>query len=144
MGKRKKNEEALVTGLVLAAGFGVAWVLTGWWWWIFPVVFAGILPAIEGLRGMISRRIESKIEPEVQAASAEKEILKLARNEGGTVTPALAALHTTLSIEKAEEVLQSFVKKNFAVMRVTDDGRVEYEFPEFRRRIDDPSDGRSD
>jgi len=139
MGKRSKSTEALVTGLVFTAGFGTALALTGVWFWIFPLMFIGVLPAVKGLQGMISNR-EKKVDPLKQAASAEKEILQLAKSEGGTVTPALAALHTSLSTEEAEEILQSFVKKNYAVMQVTDDGRVEYEFPEFRRRIEEDSD----
>jgi hypothetical protein len=139
MGKKGKSTEALVTGLVLTAGFGAAWALTGGWFWIFPLIFAGVLPAIKGLQGMISYRDEKKAEPLRQAASAEKEILQLAKEEGGRVTPALVALHTFLTTEEAEEILQRFVKKSYAVMQVTDDGRVEYEFPEFRRRIEGDS-----
>ena len=112
MGKRRKSAEALVTGLVLTAGFGVALALTGGWWWIFPLMFAGVLPAVKGLQGMISYRDANRIDPLKQAASAEKEILQLAKSEGGTVTPALVALHTSLTTEKAEAILQSFVKKS--------------------------------
>ena len=135
MGKRSKSTGALITGLVFTAGFGTVLVLHRHWGWIFPLMFLGVLPAVKGLQGMISNRAK-KLDPLKQAASAEKEILQLAKSEGGTVTPALAALHTSLSTEEAEEILQSFVKKNYAIMQVTDDGRVEYEFPEFRRRIE--------
>ena len=140
MGKRRKSAEALVTGLVFTAGFGTALALTRSWWFILPLMFVGVLPAVKGLQRMSSHRRAKQVEPLRQAASAEKEILQLAKSEGGTVTPALVALHTSLSIEEAEEILQSFVKKSYAVMQVTDDGRVEYEFPEFRRRIEGNSD----
>ena len=139
MGKRSKSTGALITGLVFTAGFGTVLVLHRHWGWIFPLMFLGVLPAVKGLQGMISNRAK-KLDPLQQAASAEKEILQLAKSEGGTVTPALVALHTSLTTEKAEAILQSFVKKSYAVMQVTDDGRVEYEFPEFRRRIEGNSD----
>ena len=102
-------------------------------------MFAGVLPAVKGLQGMIAERGERAVEPVKQAVSAEKEILQVAKEERGTVTPALAALHTSLTTEEAEEILQKFVKKGYAMMEVTSDGRVEYEFPEFKRRIDESS-----
>lgn len=142
MGKKQKKgaSESLVSGLVMTCGFGLAWYLTGWWFWVFPMVFAGILPAFEGLRRMLfnyEQGKKEKLTPEQKQAFVEKELLSLAQSEGGKVTPALAAIKTSLTTERAEELLQDFAKKGYASMEVTKDGRVEFIFPEFRRNIED-------
>ena len=139
MGKRDKSPEALMTGLVFTIGFGIALVYTESWWFIFPMMFAGVLPVVKGIQGMLSAARERRGSPIEDEASAEKEILRLAKGEGGKVTPALIALHTSLSTDRAEEILQKMVKKNYAVMQITEDGRIVYEFPEFNTRIEGSS-----
>ena len=138
MGKREKGGEALVTGLVFTAGFGIAWAVTGAWFWIFPMMFAGVLPAVKGVQKIIEQRGGSS-QPRRGVDSAEKAVLRVAEQNGGRVTPALVALNTHLTTEKAEEVLERLARKNYAAMNVTDDGRVEYAFPEFRRGLGDSS-----
>jgi len=135
MGKREKGGEAFVTGLVFTAGFGIVWAATGAWFWVFPTMFAGVLPAVRGLQQILERRREGRTRPQRRRRvdSAEKAVLLVAERNGGRVTPALAALNTHLTTEKAEQVLERLAKRSYAAMRVTDDGRVEYEFPEFRR-----------
>ena len=139
MSDRKKGPvEALLTGIVLTLAFGVVFLLNRHqWFWIFPLVFAGILPTLEGLRRILRERKPPRIEAEEKSDREEKEILRLARDEGGTVTPALAALKTSLNTERAERVLQNLVKKGFASMNVTEEGRVLFEFPEFRKGLQD-------
>ena len=78
-----------------------------------------------------------KVEPEQREALAEKEVLKIAQLEQGRVTPAMVALKSNLTTQRAEEVLQKLAKSGYAAMEVTEDGRVEYEFPEFRKRIEE-------
>jgi len=135
MGKREKSSsEAFVTGLVLSIGFGIAWAATDKWYFVFPLIFAGILPAARGLQAMLARQRERRV-PKVKGdAGDEKEILRVAKAEGGRVTPALIALQTSLSTERAEEILHKMVKRNFALMQITSEGRLEYEFPEFEGR----------
>ena len=144
MSDRKKGPvEAFFTGIVLTVAFGAVFLLNRHqWFWIFPLVFAGVLPTLEGLRRILRERKPPRIAAEEQADMDEKEILRLARDEGGTVTPALAALKTSLNTERAERVLQNLVKKGFASMDVTKEGRVVFEFPEFRPGLPDDS-GRS-
>jgi len=50
------------------------------------------------------------------------------------VTPALVVLGSELTIEEAERALDALARKGYASMRVSDDGRVEYEFAEFLSR----------
>jgi len=69
-----------------------------------------------------------KADPEAQ----HKEILKLAQAKGGTATISEIALATSLSLEEAEEILQYFVAKGYANMRLNDNGAIVYEFPGIR------------
>jgi len=132
--KRRSGEAALTTGLVLAAAFGLAWYLTRshpWaWLWLFPIVFAGLLPAISGIRRLGRDRSEEG-PLRLAAAEAERRILLAAREAQGVITPALVALKTGLSIQEAQGMLEQMASKGHAVMHVRENGRIEFEFPEF-------------
>jgi hypothetical protein len=132
--KRRTGEAALTTGLVLSAAFGLAWYLTRgqpWaWLWLFPIVFAGLLPAISGVRRLWRERPEGG-PARLAAAEAERRILIAAREARGVVTPALVALRTELSIEEAQGLLEQMARKGYAIMHVRENGRIEFEFPEF-------------
>ena len=139
--RSEKPVETFTTGLAFTVIFGVLLAFFhGAWWWVFPLVFAGVMPMVRGLTGLVARRgaVEhrgpptARIEPrELSGAEAEKQILRVAKEEGGRVTPALAALKTSLSMERAEEILQQMAARGYATMQVSDEGRVEYQFPEF-------------
>jgi hypothetical protein len=133
MAKSKKGPwESMLTGLVIAAGFGVVWALKpGAWWAVFPIVFAGVLPFIHGLQSLLAERRARPSAAEL-AARIEKEILRIARKSGGSLTPAIVALESDLTAERAEEALQGLTRRGYASMRVTDEGRVFYDFPEFQ------------
>jgi len=134
--KRHSGEASLTTGLVLTAAFGLAWYLTRsepWaWLWLFPIVFAGLLPAVSGIRRLGGDR---PARPEAQArlspAEAERRVLLTAREAKGLVTPALVALKTELSLEQAQGLLEQMARQGYAVMHVRENGRIEFEFPEF-------------
>ena len=70
--------------------------------------------------------------PEADPEEQHKEILKLAQAKGGTATVSEIALGTSLSLEEAEEILQYFVSKGYANMRLNDNGAIVYEFPGIR------------
>jgi hypothetical protein len=140
--KKEKPVETFTSGLVFTVVFGA---LLGWhgaWWWIFPLAFAGVLPMVKGITSMVFQRqrlagpmpppqMEGPSTSPLPKADSERQILLVAKEEGGRVTPALAALKTELSIENAEQILQDMAEKGYATMHVTDEGRVEYRFPEF-------------
>ena len=136
MSKKDRATETFLSGLVFTAGFGVVLGLSGAWGWIFPLMFLGVVPLVKGARGLAVRWRRQRIAPEEREALAEKEVLRIAQQVGGRVTPALIALKTQLSTDKAEEILQRLVKNNHANMDVTSEGRIEYEIPEFRRRLE--------
>ena len=136
--KHRTAGASITSGLVFTVAFGLAWAFTGQWWFIFPLVFAGVLPLAEGLRRLrLERPPRRQVEEEPQvllsSAAAEKQILLAAKEEKGLVTPALVALKTELTIQEAEKLLEEMARKGYAVMHVRDDGRIEYEFPEFRQ-----------
>ena len=68
----------------------------------------------------------------------EKTILRVARANGGFVTPGEAALEGDMSIDEARKLLEKMAAKGNAEMRVRSSGVVVYFFPEFAK------DGRDD
>ncbi len=126
------------TGLIIAgSGFTL---LCGWFLitqkdalWGVPAMLAGVLPIVEGARRLASDRRDGRAARREQEQAAEKQILRAARDHGGRVSAVSAALRTSLSIEDAEKVLEGFVKSGHALMNITLDGRIEFEFPDLLR-----------
>jgi hypothetical protein len=142
--KPKTNVESFVTGLVVGGGALAYWLLAPGvkpWWIIAIAVFAGILPAARGLSGMIASRANApaakKLGEREKAAENERSILRIARDRGGRLTPALVALDCDMGVEEAERILDGLAKKGHASMQVREDGRVEYEFSEFMPALAD-------
>ena len=135
---KRGSFEGMIGGLAIAGLFGLLWVTNAFgpnaWWLIFPFMFAGVLPFLRGLQRVIANR-RPRLTPAEQEARDEKEILIAARDSAGVVTPAIVALKSALTTERAEKLLQRMVTKGYASMEVTDRGSVEYHFPEFRRQI---------
>ena len=65
--------------------------------------------------------------------SPEKIVLRVARKNGGFVTPGEAALEGDLSVDEARKQLDKLASKGAAEMRVRSSGVVVYFFPEFAR-----------
>jgi hypothetical protein len=134
--KQKSGWEEFAGGLVFTIIFGFVWLRNpSVWVWLFPFAFAGVMPALQGLSRIISQRFSRKLSRENRKAlerSKEKEILKVASRHRGSLTAAIVALETELSIEESEKELQRLVQLGQATVDVTDDGRMTYEFPDFR------------
>jgi hypothetical protein len=126
------------TGLIIAgSGFTL---LCGWFMitqkdalWGVPAMLAGVLPIVEGARRLASDRRDVRASQHAEELAAEKQILRAARDHGGRLSAVSAALRTSLSIEAAEKVLEGFAKTGHAVMNITLDGRIEFEFPDLLR-----------
>ena len=131
---KKTAEASIVSGIGFAIAFGVVWIATKQWYWVFPVVFAGILPAVKGLERLIRNKTGGN--KKLDEAFAEKAVLKFAKSQNGIITPAMIAVSTSLTIDEAEKMLEKLAGKGYASMQVTEDGRVQYEFPEFINGID--------
>ena len=131
MGKKKGAESTIITGIIITTVFGVLWITSNVWFWLLPMVFAGVLPLAEGVRTLLRRRQAERLLTVKSQAQAEREVLKAAKAANGKVTPALIALKTELDTEKAEQILEHMVKKGYATIQVRNSGGFEYEFPEF-------------
>jgi hypothetical protein len=126
------------TGLIIAgSGFTL---LCGWFMitqkdalWGVPAMLAGVLPIVEGARRLASDRRDDRTALRAQEQAAEKQILRAARDHGGRLSAVSAALRSSVSIEEAERILEGFAKSGHAVMNITLDGRIEFEFPDLLR-----------
>jgi TM2 domain-containing membrane protein YozV len=63
----------------------------------------------------------------------EKTLLRVARKNGGFVTPGEAALDGDMSVEQARKLLEKLAASGNAEMRVRSSGVVVYFFPEFAK-----------
>ena len=136
--RRKSAEASLTSGIIFTIAFGIAWSVTGLWFFIFPLMFAGVMPMVEGIRRLAAARYSRPVVAESKkksVASSEKQILQAAKEENGIVTPALIALKTELSIQEAEKMLDDMAQNGYTLMQVRENGRIEYEFPEFMPRL---------
>ena len=119
----------------MTVAFGTIWIIFGSRFWIFPLVFAGLIPCIRGaVRFFSGRSLPSRGRralPEKNSAILEREVLSVVRSEKGRVTPAIIALNTEVSLKKAENILEDMVKRSYASMEIRDNGTVEYVFSEF-------------
>ena len=125
-------------GLIIA-GSGLT-LLCGWFMitqkdplWGVPAILAGVLPIVEGARRLTGDRRDTRTAVHAQEVAEEKQILRAARDHGGRVSAVSAALRTSLSMEEAEKVLEGFVKRGHALMNITVEGRIEFEFPDLVR-----------
>jgi hypothetical protein len=135
MAKWVKARDEFVSGLTMTAAFGALWIFLGSNFWIFPLVFAGVIPLVRGgFRYFSDRRLPEKRRRQMlesKTATIERAILTVAKSEKGRITPALVALNTDAGLEEAQKALEDMVKHGYASMDVRDTGTVEYVFPEF-------------
>jgi hypothetical protein len=138
--KRRSAEASLTSGIVFTLAFGIAWAVTGIVWLAIPMLFAGVMPMVEGIRRLASARRYKPVAAQPKkpsVAAVEKQILLAAKEENGVVTPALIALKTELSIQEAEKKLDEMAQSGYTMMQIRENGRIEYEFPEFKPRLGD-------
>jgi hypothetical protein len=139
-GKRNKRSpvESIIIGFVLTAVFGGMLFSHGGanWFWAFPMLFAGILPTIDGFRRLSTWKKETQYIAHDAEADGERRILRAAIEEGGRLTAAKAALIADMTMEHAQDILENMTKNGHALMRVTSSGVLEFEFPEFIKDTD--------
>lgn len=86
-----------------------------------------------GARGLLPAPTGSMALPApVPAPSPEQAILRAAKESGGYLTVAAAALDTDLSLRKAERLLERMVKEGHAERDVSEEGARLYVFPGLR------------
>ncbi len=94
------------------------------------------MPIGKGIRRMIAEREQTpkatRLSETEKTSENERTVLRIAQSQAGILTPSLVVLNSGMSLEEAERILDSLTKKGHAGMRVLDDGRINYEFNEFR------------
>jgi hypothetical protein len=109
-------------GLLLVAFFHF-WPLFFVFWWVVPFF---LLPAL----GFFVRGIASRVEgrpsqpPKVPEDHKEKELLEAIKRHG-EITPAWAALETSLSVSEADRMLSELAKNGHIEVRARE-GRLGY------------------
>ncbi len=78
-------------------------------WWVFTTYFWVAFPALGLLANGISGLSEEKSETPLLTASRERELLK-ALERHGELTPAWAAMETSLSVAEADEMLKKLAE----------------------------------
>jgi hypothetical protein len=137
MGHHKKSsQDELITGAALTVVFSILYFRVGGWFWIFPLVFAGVLPLVRGLSRLIEGRARRPLDTPRSGtknakAAQEREILRLAKSKRGILTVASASLDSSLSLEETEKVLSDLSSRGFAQMEVEENGTISYRFPDF-------------
>lgn len=126
-------------------GTGLLWMLTGGLGGIGLIYDAVTLPR-QVREANIGARVRSEIDYEnargystyggpstPQPENPEKTVLRVARKNGGFVTPGEAALEGDISVDQARKLLEKLAAAGNAEMRVRSSGVVVYYFPEFAR-----------
>jgi TM2 domain-containing membrane protein YozV len=126
-------------------GTGILWFFTGGSCGIGCLYDAVTLP--RQVREAISARVSGRDRLRASAAfpprpgrqrrpkeNPEKIVLRVARKNGGFVTPGEAALEGDISVDEARKLLEKMAAKGNAEMRVRSSGVVVYFFPEFAKR----------
>src|SRR5690606_2087200 len=140
--------QQIQSGLFLTALFGGLSFFFGSRFWFIPMVFVGVIPAVEGVSRRIRLRNELQ-ELERQRGAYELEsgddrrsefrasgtqevaVFRAAQNRGGMLTPALLTLEAGFSLALSEKLLEDLSRRGYASMEVTDQGKIEYHFPDF-------------
>lgn len=136
MARRGNTAGPIIKGLFFVVLAGI-FISRGSWGWsrFFPLLFIGFILVFGNVfNSLRTRNLRERNESEREEEDEkllEKHVLKAARKNNGMLTPALVALDSPLSIEQAETILQSFVKRGYATMEVSESGQLEYRFAEF-------------
>jgi hypothetical protein len=132
----KSSMEKILSGAAIAVAFSVFWYLNPQHMWpIFAILFAGVFPAVRGVQGLIAERADTpkpkKLGAKERVVENERTVLRIARSRAGRITPSLVVLDSDMNLDEAETTLADLTKKGHASMRISDDGRIDYEFTEF-------------
>lgn len=128
--------EKILSGAAIAVAFSVFWYFNPQHMWpIFAILFGGVFPAVRGVQGLIAERADmpkpKKLGPRERTVENERTVLSIARSRAGRITPSLVVLDSDMALDEAESTLADLTKKGHATMRISDDGRIDYEFAEF-------------
>jgi len=141
---RRKGIIQVITGAVLIAysGFFTTPFITvgmmgrsrGRSFWNLVLLGGGIIFLTKGVSLLIAdylRQRKRKDNPKQQIIKQENIILRLARDNNGSITVATASLALEKSLDETEQLLNMLVTKGHAAMEVSDEGILHYIFPDF-------------
>ncbi len=139
MGRHSGNSQ-IFTGIGFTAFFGFLAIWLHNPFIAIPLFFAGILPIMKGIDRRISSRPTQRIDKPrretqpkpLSGDEQERLILKCAKENGGVLTPALAAVETELTITTASKILESMAQRGYASMEIRANGGIEYHFSDFK------------
>jgi hypothetical protein len=119
MSPRAQAVTGLVTGglILLAAALLIAF--TQFWWLIFIFGWA-VFPAFGVFARGVAGLVDTRSEP--PAANAKERELLQALQSSGELTPAQAAMETSLTVNEADEMLKDLAAKGHLEVRVRGGG----------------------
>jgi hypothetical protein len=126
-------------------GTGILWMLTGGLFGIGSIYDVATLPR-QVREANVRFEVEARVRSELGYAGGpgstgartrtedpEKTVLRVAKANGGFVTPGEAALEGEMSVDEARKLLEKMAVKGHAEMRVRSSGVVVYFFAEFAK-----------
>jgi hypothetical protein len=119
-------------------GTGLLYFLTGGFFLFGTVIDFFRLPQMVGEANLAYKyrqalyhgTVPEPVKPK-KKESVERIILKTAKKNAGTVTPAEIVIESDLTMDQAKEYLDKLAKKGYVEMRVKTNGVIVYCFPEF-------------
>lgn len=132
---------AVVLGSVVV-GLLVVNMLAGWWlWWLVFPLMGVLIPAfglfVRGVAGVVDSDPEEKVSP---ANDRERELLE-ALSRRGEMTPAQAAMETSLTVRDADDMMKALAKDGHLDVRVRGGG-IFYALWDYDRYEADGENGR--
>lgn len=107
-----------LSGVFLVALFpGVWWIFTIYGWILFPAF--GLLTS--GMSGTVENRPKAARESDATVESSERRLLE-ALQDHGELTPALAALETSMPVAEAEKILRELAEGGYLEVHAENGG----------------------
>lgn len=120
MSPRAQAVTGIVTGGAILLGAAALILFTDFWWLIF--VFGWFLfPALGAFARGVAGLVDSSKEARLPANDKERELLEAMR-EKGELTPAQAAMETSLSVKEADGMLKELAEGGHLDVRVRGGG----------------------
>jgi hypothetical protein len=120
MSPRAQVTASLAVLVPVAVGLVLVLSLVPWLWWLIFVFGWTIFPAfgllVRGIAGL------SEVKTELPSASGKERELLGALRDHGELTPAQAAMETSLTVQEADEMLQRLAEGGHLQVRVRGGG----------------------
>lgn len=121
MSPRAQVAAGLAVLVPVALGAALVLYLVPWLWWLIFVFGWSIFPAFGLLVRGIAGLSEGGSSLPSGASGKERELLEALRDHG-ELTPAQAAMETSLSVSEADEMLKDLTEKGYIQVRVRGGG----------------------